>query len=103
MTDRKQISEYEPINIPYIQPAQINNIIELNKLAPVGAEFSYSPKYGLGWKDPQGWRVYFGENTQDVSMKISIYQAIIDKLTQQGIQPSMISVEYLDAPFYRTD
>ncbi|MFC2065345.1 cell division protein FtsQ/DivIB, partial [Chloroflexota bacterium] len=46
----------EPINIPYIQPAQISNIIELNKLAPVGAEFSYSPKYGLGWKDPQGWR-----------------------------------------------
>jgi cell division protein FtsQ len=88
---------------PYIQPLLIANIIELNKLAPEGASISYNPKYGLGWKDPHGWRVYFGESTQDVSLKMDIYQAIIDKLTQQGIQPSMISVEYMDAPFYRTD
>ena len=96
-------SEIVPTAIPYIQPSQITNILELNKHAPEGALFSYNPKYGLGWKDPQGWSVYFGENTQDVSMKINIYKAIIDKLTQQSIQPSMISVEYLDAPFYRTD
>jgi len=96
-------SEISTISLPYIQPLLITNIIELNKLAPEGASISYNPKYGLGWKDPKGWRVYFGENTQDVSLKMDIYKAIIDKLTQQGIQPSLISVEYLDAPFYRTD
>ena len=88
---------------PFIQSTLLTNIIELNKLAPEGASISYNPKYGLGWKDPHGWRVYFGENTLNVALKMDIYQAIIDKLTQLGIQPTMISVEYLDAPFYRTD
>ena len=31
----------------------------------------------------------------------NVYQAIVDTLTSQGIQPSLISVEYLDAPFYK--
>ena len=34
-------------------------------------------------------------------MKLKVYQAILDKITQQGIQPTLISMEYLDAPFYK--
>ncbi len=36
----------------------------------------YDPKYGMGWQDPRGWSVYFGQNTQDIDMKKKIYQAI---------------------------
>jgi len=34
-------------------------------------------------------------------MKLQVYQAIVDTLTRQGIQPSLISVENLNAPFYK--
>ena len=61
----------------------------------------YDPKYGMGWQDPRGWSVYFGLNTQEVDMKKKIYQAILDSFSQQGIQPTLISVAYLDAPFYK--
>jgi cell division protein FtsQ len=86
----------------YIDPAMVTTIGELVGIAPQGATIIYDPAYGLGWQDPRGWLVYFGENTQNVSMKLTVYQAIIDKLSQEGVQPTMISVEYLDAPFYRT-
>ena len=87
---------------PFIDPSMIKMITELAVIAPAGSAISFDPSYGFGWNDPRGWLVYFGENTQDVSMKMTIYQAIIDKLSQQGVQPTLISVEYLDAPFYRT-
>jgi len=86
----------------FIDPSMIKAISELIALAPQGAVISYDPGYGLGWSDPRNWKVYFGENTENISEKLLIYQAIIDKLTLEGIQPTMISVEYLEAPFYRT-
>lgn len=86
----------------FLQPLMIKAITELIALAPQGASISYDPGYGLGWSDPRNWKVYFGENTENISTKLMIYQAIVDKLTLEGIQPTLISVEYLDAPFYRT-
>jgi cell division protein FtsQ len=87
---------------PYVDPSMVKAILNLAAIAPQGSVITYDPAYGFGWNDPRGWLVYFGENTQDVSMKLTIYQAIVNKLTQDGIQPRMISVEFLDAPFYRT-
>lgn len=106
-----QVSEVDPSKTTenntgpasvFIEPALIKTITELTAIAPAGAAIHFDQSYGLGWSDPRGWLVYFGENTQNVNMKMSIYQAIIDKLSQQGVQPTLISVEYLDAPFYRT-
>jgi len=88
--------------IVFIQPSMIKTITDLISIAPQGVTITYDSSYGLGWDDPRGWKVYLGDNTQDVSMKLTVYQAIIDKLTQEGVQPKMINVEYLDAPFYRT-
>jgi hypothetical protein len=34
-------------------------------------------------------------------MKLTIYQALVDRFINQGIQPTLISMEYLDAPFYK--
>lgn len=86
----------------FIEPSMIKAITELIALAPQGASISYDPSYGLGWNDPRNWKVYFGENTENITEKLLVYQAIVDKLTLEGIQPTMISVEYLEAPFYRT-
>ncbi len=34
-------------------------------------------------------------------MKLKVYQSMVDTFTRQGIQPTLISVEFLDAPFYK--
>ena len=70
---------------------------------PQGSSLIYDPSYGLGWKDTRGWDAYFGQTTGDLSLKLQIYQTMIDSLTQRGIQPTMISVEFPNAPFYRVE
>lgn len=93
-----------PIEKPkeFIPALMVKAITELVALAPQGSAITYDPNYGIGWNDPRNWKVYFGENTENISTKLMIYQAIVEKLTLEGIQPTMISVEYLEAPFYRT-
>ena len=85
----------------FISPGMVQAIMTLHPQVPAGAPMIYDPKYGMGWQDPRGWSVYFGQNTQDIPMKLKVYQAILDTITKQGIQPTLISVEYLDAPFYK--
>ncbi len=85
----------------FIEPAMVQAILTLYPQVPGGAPMVYDPKYGIGWQDPRGWSVYFGQNTQDIVMKKQIYQAILDTFSRQGIQPTLISVAYLDAPFYK--
>jgi cell division protein FtsQ len=88
-------------NQAFIDPAMVQAIETLYPQVPAGSPMIYDPIYGMGWQDPRGWSVYFGQNTQDIPMKEKVYQAILDTITKQGIQPTLISVEYLDAPFYK--
>ncbi len=88
-------------NQAFIDPAMVQAIQTLYPQVPAGSPMIYDPAYGMGWQDPHGWSVYFGQNTQDISMKEKVYQAILDTLTKQGTQPTLIDVEYLDAPFYK--
>ncbi len=86
----------------FISPEMVTTIATLALLAPEGMPLIYDPVYGVGWQDnANNWTVYFGQNTQDVNMKIAIYQVLVDELIKQGIQPTLISVAYLDAPFYK--
>jgi cell division protein FtsQ len=85
----------------FIEPAMVKAILALYPQVPSGSPMIYDPKYGIGWQDPRGWSVYFGRNTQDTEMKKKIYQAILDTFSLQGIQPTLVSVAYLDAPFYK--
>lgn len=86
---------------PFIAPDMIQAIITLIPYLPSGSSLTYDPTYGLGWQDSRGWLVYYGENTTDIPMKLVVYQAIVDHLTRTGIRPALVSVEYLDAPYYR--
>jgi hypothetical protein len=85
----------------FISPAMVQAILSLIPQVPSGAPIVYDPKYGVGWQDPQGWSVYFGQNIQEIDLKKKIYQSILDTFSQQGIHPTLISVAYLDAPFYK--
>jgi len=86
---------------PFISPALVQAIIALSPQIPDGAPMIYDHSYGMGWQDPRGWSVFFGQDTQDIEMKKNVYQAITDSFSRQGIQPTLISVADLDAPFYK--
>ena len=81
----------------------VESILFLSEKVPEGAALVYDGAHGFGWHDPQGCVVYFGQNTSsaDMEMKLAVYEASLNQLRGEGIQPAMISVEYLHAPYYR--
>lgn len=78
-------------------------ILTLAAAAPEESTLAYDPRYGLGWQDPRGWQVYFGPQPSDMEARLAVYRTIVASLREQGIRPSLISVEYLHAPYYRED
>jgi cell division septal protein FtsQ len=88
---------------PYITTALVEAIQGLNEIRPSGAPVAYHPRYGLGWNDPQGWKVYFGQEVIDMEEKLNAYQAIVAQVVEKGVHPTLISVEFLHAPFYRLE
>jgi cell division septal protein FtsQ len=81
----------------------MNAALALSTQMPANSTLVYSRANGLGWTDTRGWKVYFGLDLSNIDVKLSLYQAIVDQLTQKKIKPSVISVEQIYAPFYRLE
>jgi len=106
-------TQYLPPGMPFsatpaiptfkLPPELINAILELGKKMPAETLLVYDSEHGLGWYDPNGWEVFFGAEDQDMEMKLAVYQALVARLQSEGIQPAMISVEYVHAPYYRME
>ena len=90
-------------SIKYIDPQVLQTAISLSAQLPEGASLVYDPINGMGWNDPLGWQVFFGTDLSNIQFKQTEYQAIVDRLSQLGITPALISVEHVDAPYYRTE
>jgi cell division protein FtsQ len=88
---------------PVVSPELVSAVQAMAEEAPKDIPLVYSSERGLGWKDPRGWQVFFGKDTQDMAAKLSIYQAIVKSLKKDDIKPAVISVEYLYAPYYRLE
>ncbi|MEN6410194.1 MAG: FtsQ-type POTRA domain-containing protein [Anaerolineaceae bacterium] len=88
---------------PLLTSAMVQSVLTLNAQKPEGSRLQFDPRYGFGWKDPGGWNVYFGLKTDDLAVKLQQYQVISQQLQQKGIKPSMVSVEFIHAPFYRVE
>lgn len=85
-----------------VDPEILKRIIDLKALIPPDSKLVYNSLNGLGWEEPRGLDVYIGRDLTDFDLKLSMYTAIITNLEQQGIFPQdMISVEFINAPFYR--
>jgi cell division protein FtsQ len=97
---------YSPAsNIPNISlsPELVSSILALGAKMPADTLLVYDSEHGLGWNDPNGWEVYFGKEDQDMEMKLSVYETLVDHLQSEGIQPELISVEFVHAPYYRME
>lgn len=75
----------------------------LSAKLPPETKLVYSKDHGLGWTDPQGWQVYIGRDMSEFAQKYNMYQHIASKLANDGVKPTLVSVEHLDAPFYRPE
>jgi cell division septal protein FtsQ len=87
--------------LPYLSADMVKAIQTLAPSVPAGTTMVYDPKSGLGWLDTRGWQVSFGTNPKDIALKLQVYQSLVNSLTQQGIIPTFISVQYANAPYYR--
>ncbi len=86
-----------------LSPELVSAILALGAKMPADTVLVYDSEHGLGWNDPKGWEVFFGAEDQDMEMKLTLYQALVDRLESEGIQPALISVEYVHAPYYRME
>jgi hypothetical protein len=84
-------------------PDLVTSILALGEKMPADTLLVYDSVHGLGWNDPKGWEVFFGSEDQDMEMKLTVYEALVTKLESEGIQPALISVEYVHAPYYRME
>lgn len=84
-----------------LSPDLVSSILALGAKMPAETTLVYDSEHGLGWNDPNGWEVFFGDEDQDMEMKLIVYQALVERLKSEGIQPALISVEYVHAPYYR--
>jgi hypothetical protein len=87
----------------YMDPGLLNAIVQLNSQIPAERTFLYDPHRGLGWNDAHGWKIFVGLDLTKINEKMLAYEKIVSELTSQEIYPSLISVEYLHAPYYRLD
>ncbi len=85
----------------FISPDMVRAIEGLAGHVPPGMTILYDASFGFGWNDPRGWRVYFGTKASDVELKMRMYEAMVNSLTQRGIRPAVINVTYPTAPYYR--
>ena len=89
--------------IPPIDPAFVQIVQKLNSIKPADTPMLYNTENGLGWTDPHGWLVYFGTRTEDIDMKLIEYSHIVDAILEKNLQPVLISMEFLHAPYYRLE
>jgi len=103
-TENMEVSPNDnPTAIVRTTPGFVQGILALREYAPQSSFLQYDPEFGLGWQDPHGWQVYFGKDTTDIDLKLAEYETIVATLNEKKLIPSVISLEFLDAPFYRLE
>jgi len=99
----EMIHEMIPESQPSFLPVEmVSGILSMSAIVPENTPLIYEAKHGLGWKDRRGWQVYFGD-VQDINMKLNLYQAIVKKLKEEDVVPSLISVQFVHSPYYRVE
>jgi len=85
-----------------IDPQIVSSLLALKARIPAESALVYHTTNGLGWKDPGGWDVFIGKDLSNFDLKMNMYKYLIIHLELQGKKPTqMVSVEYVNAPFYK--
>ncbi len=101
-----QLEESETENakaLPLVDPAFVTTVQKLNGIKPPESAMLYNEENGLGWVDPHGWQVFFGDDDENIDMKLLEYAKIVETILDRNLQPVLISMEFLHAPYYRLE
>ncbi|MEO0564028.1 MAG: hypothetical protein AAF125_18130 [Chloroflexota bacterium] len=79
----------------------IAGALQLDALFPAIELLRYSPDYGLGFRAPEGWDVWFGTGT-DMPDKALIYRELVADAQARGLALRVVSVAEPDAVYYAT-
>ena len=88
--------------VPFISAEMATAVQTLKLAVPAGVPITYEQENGLGWSDPQGWKVELGK-PEDIALKMRVYEILSAWLVQRGIQPVLINVAYPKTPYYRME
>jgi cell division protein FtsQ len=86
----------------FLPPDLVDAILAMGEQVPEDTALVYNRDHGLGWEE-HGWEVYFGDQVEDMEIKLRIYKAIVKQLKKDHVKPEFISVEYVHAPYYRLE
>lgn len=92
-----------PAPTEQVNPGLISAAQALSQKLPPETTLVFDQANGLGWSDPQGCKIFIGRDLNQFEAKYTMYQEIATVLNDQGLQPALISVEQLNAPFYRLE
>jgi hypothetical protein len=92
---RDNVRSYQDVPVEAVAGA-----LQLRELRPNIELLHYDSLHGLSYQDGRNWRGYFGVGAQ-MAQKLAVYETLVDNLLSRGIQPVMISVENVKAPYYR--
>ena len=99
--DSSTWSELKPP--PYIEPETVIALQSLVLHVPQGTPIIYDPESGLGWTDPRGWTVQLGNITEEIGLKLRLYETMVTWFEQNNIRPVLVNLEHPHAPYYRTE
>lgn len=99
----EESSTADELTLNRTTPEFVQGILAMREYIPEGSSLQYNPDFGLGWQDPNGWMVYFGKDISEMDLKLVEYETIVTTLTAQNLVPALISLEFIDAPFYRLE
>ena len=93
----------ETIQPQFLSVEMVSAIVSMSVKSPENTPLVYMQDHGLGWRDQRGWDVFFGRYDEEIEMKLNLYESIVEYLSEKQIQPALISLEYLHAPYYRLE
>lgn len=93
------VSEYGK-SLKALPPEAVVGALQLKQLRQNIEKLYYDPIRGLSYQDHRGWRVYFGVGPE-MAQKTAVYETLVEQLLQQGETISQVSVESLEAPYYK--
>jgi hypothetical protein len=80
----------------------VKAILFLADQVPQDTPLLYTQEHGFGWKVPDAYEVFFGD-AADMDKKLLIYYSILEHLDSLNVRASLISVEWVDSPYYRLE
>ncbi len=94
----------DPLMPPaYLSVEMVEALRRLAIFLPPGTTFLYDARYGFGWEDAQGGRVFFGQTAEEMPARAQVYLYLSRSLSERGIRPALIDLRYPDAPYYRLE